>query len=269
MDLEHATPTAAPQVEADTEKPLVRQLNKSQRRVLGVLVEKALTTPDAYPLTLKALTTGCNQKSNRDPVTNYSEDAVEETIDELRQLGLAAVVHTESGRTERYRHFMRQRYPFSETQLAVMTELLLRGRQQLGELRSRASRMVPIDGLDLLRSDLRELAEQGFVQANGPLERRGIEVDHGMYEPNENQNFDAVSPSQTTVPSAPPTVNSAPPSSAARIPVADDGQIAALRHESQELREQLQETREQVDALKEQVSQLSDDFSDLRRDLGA
>jgi uncharacterized protein YceH (UPF0502 family) len=125
--------------------PTVRRLTRAQRRVLGVLIEKGLTTPEYYPLTRKAVTTGCNQKNNRSPLTNYSEDTVEETLDELRQLGLVAVVHTESGRTERYRHFMRQRYPFTETQLAVMTELLLRGAQQLGELRSRASRMVAID----------------------------------------------------------------------------------------------------------------------------
>ncbi|MEZ6146016.1 MAG: DUF480 domain-containing protein [Planctomycetaceae bacterium] len=266
MNMEYATPTAAPQVEADTDKPVVRHLSKSQRRVIGVLVEKALTTPDAYPLTLKAMTTGCNQKSNRDPVTNYSEDAVEETIDELRQLGLAAVVHTESGRTERYRHFMRQRYPFSETQLAIMTELLLRGRQQLGELRARASRMVPIDGLDQLRSDLSELAEQGFIQANGPLERRGIEVDHSMYAPNENHRFDAVSQSVLTSSAPPPSVTSTPQSATADT---NPGQLSELTNLCRELSEQLQETREQLSTLKEQVNQLSDDFSDLRRDLGA
>src|SRR5690606_38507486 len=101
------------------ERAAVRVLTRPQRRVLGVLVEKGLTTPDSYPLTLKAVTTGCNQKSNRDPVTNYSEDAVEETLDELRQLGLVAVVHTESGRTERYRHYVRKKYPFTEQQLAI------------------------------------------------------------------------------------------------------------------------------------------------------
>ncbi len=269
MNIEHATPTAAPQVEAPDDKPLVRQLSKSQRRVLGVLVEKGLTTPDAYPLTLKALTTGCNQKSNRDPVTNYSEDAVEETMDELRQLGLAAVVHTESGRTERYRHFMRQRYPFTETQLAVMTELLLRGRQQLGELRARASRMVPIDALDLLRSDLLELAEQGFVRANGPLERRGIEVDHAMYQPQENQKFAAVDLSAASASTEPSRVSSPPSSSSAQASVAGDSQLSAWEDECLQLREELRETRLEVEALKEEVRQLSADFSELRQALGA
>ncbi len=266
MDREHATPTAAPQVEAPDDKPLVRQLSKPQRRVLGVLVEKGLTTPDAYPLTLKALTTGCNQKSNRDPVTNYSEDSVEETIDELRQLGLAAVVHTESGRTERYRHFMRQRYPFSETQLAVITELLLRGRQQLGELRSRTSRMVPIDSLEQLRFDLSALAEQGYVQTNGPLERRGIEVDHGFYLPSEGRPLDAA-----VVPHDEPVATSRAIETSARKPSAavDEGALIALKQECQQLRDDLRQVREEFATLKEQVTQLSDDFSDLRRDLGA
>ncbi len=156
--------------------------SKRQRRVLGSLIEKAFTTPEYYPLTLKALTTACNQKSNRDPVVNYSEDDVQEIADELRELGVMAVVHTETGRTERYRHYLRKHYNVTEPGLAILGELFLRGRQQLGELRSRASRMVPIDSLEALRSELSTLMESGYVQASGSLERRGIEVDHGFYQ---------------------------------------------------------------------------------------
>src|SRR5688572_14511906 len=125
--------------------PPIKELSRPQRRVLGTLVEKGLTTPEYYPLTLKALTTGCNQKNNRDPVSSYSEDEVAEVLDQLREMGLAAVVHTESGRTERFRHYLRKRFALSEPQVAILTELLLRGPQQLGELRTRASRMVSID----------------------------------------------------------------------------------------------------------------------------
>ncbi|HEX6987701.1 MAG TPA: DUF480 domain-containing protein, partial [Planctomycetaceae bacterium] len=142
---------------ADTDSadyPPVRELTRPQRRVLGTLLEKGFTTPDQYPLTVKACTTGCNQKNNRDPISNYSEDQVLEILDELQQLGLVGVVHTESGRTERYRHYMRKRFNFTEPQLAILTELLLRGRQSLGELRTRASRMVPIDSLEDLRREL-------------------------------------------------------------------------------------------------------------------
>src|SRR5579862_10011778 len=114
--------------EPELDAPPITELSKSQRRVLGTLLEKAFTTPEAYPLTIKALTTGCNQKSNRHPMTEYSEDDVLEVLDELRQSGLVAVVHTETGRTERFRHYVRKRFTWSEPQLAVMTELLLRGR---------------------------------------------------------------------------------------------------------------------------------------------
>ena len=117
-------------------------LTRTQRRVLGVLVEKGLTTPEYYPLTLKALTTGCNQKSNRDPVMTLTE------------LGFVGEVHTDGGRAPRYRHYLRHKLTLTEPQIAILTELLLRGRQQLGELRSRASRMVRIENQTELRSEL-------------------------------------------------------------------------------------------------------------------
>ncbi len=171
----------------ESEQPPVKVLSKAQRRVLGVLVEKGITTPEYYPMTLKALTAGCNQKSNRMPLTEYSEEDVLQTIDELRGLGLAAVVHTESGRTERYRHYVRKQFRWNESQLAILIELWLRGRQSVGDLRSRASRMHAIDSLDDLREELRSLLEQGFVQATGSLTSRGVEVDHNFYKPSENQ----------------------------------------------------------------------------------
>ena len=78
--------------------PPIKEFTKTQRRVLGTLIEKALTVPESYPLTLKSATAGCNQKSNRHPVTNYTEDAVQAALDELRALGVAAVVHLARGR---------------------------------------------------------------------------------------------------------------------------------------------------------------------------
>ncbi len=167
--------------------PPITELSKGQRRVLGTLLEKAYTTPEGYPLTLKSLTAGCNQKSNRHPMTDYSEDDVLEFIDQLREMGLVAVVHTESGRTERYRHYMRKRFTLTEPQLAILTELLLRGRQSVGDLRARASRMVAIESLDDLRKALRGLASQNYLQASGSLDRRGVEVDHNFYQAGENK----------------------------------------------------------------------------------
>lgn len=242
--------------------PLVRELTKPQRRVLGVLVEKGFTTPEYYPLTLKAATTGCNQKSNRAPITNYSEDAVYETLEELRRLGLAVEVLTESGRTERYRHLVRKRYPFSEPQLAIVTELWLRGRQQLGELRSRASRMAPIESLDELREALAGLIEQGFVRTSGPLERRGVEVDHAFYPPSENVSL----PSSAASADALPTATDAPTPTAPVAAMSSSGgenssELAALREENQELRADLE-------TLKERVEDLTENLDEIRRSLG-
>lgn len=171
----------------DTEGPKneIKELTSLQRRVIGVLMEKASTTPDQYPLTLKALTSGCNQKSNRAPVTHHSEDTILATVDELRDMLLVAEVFTDGGRAARYRHYMRYRYDFSETQFAIIAELLLRGAQQPGELRTRASRMIRIESQQSLRSDLSSLHEKGFVRISGPLEQRGVTVDHTFYPSSE------------------------------------------------------------------------------------
>lgn len=172
---------------APSEHPPLHELTRAQRRVLGVLIEKGFTTPEVYPLTLKATTAGCNQKSNRDPVVTYDEDKVERVLDELRELGLVAIVHTESGRSARFRHYMRHRFTFTEAQLAILTELLLRGRQSVGELRTRASRMAPIESLDELKRELTGLIELQLVESDGSLDRRGAEVDHHLYPAGENR----------------------------------------------------------------------------------
>ena len=101
-------------------KNQIKEIPKIQRRVLGVLMEKAFTTPEQYPLTLKAVTTGCNQKSNRDPVVAYTEDQVQDALDGMRQDLLVAEVFTDGGRAPRYRHYMRHKFDFTEAQLAIM-----------------------------------------------------------------------------------------------------------------------------------------------------
>jgi uncharacterized protein len=262
--------------EFETPGPPLKELSKGQRRVLGVLLEKAFTTPEQYPLTPKSLTAGCNQKNNRAPLANYTEDDALQYVDELREMGLVAVVHTESGRTERFRHYMRKRYQFSEAQLAIITELLLRGRQSVGDLRARASRMTPIDSLEELREALRGLQAQDLVQADGPLDRRGVEVDHNLYPPREGNTLtyretvdddagDGELPPPRTTTAAKPAVISGPhtissPSvseSAAKM----DGAIAELRAENAEL-------REAVESLQQEISRLSEIVERLQRDLG-
>jgi uncharacterized protein YceH (UPF0502 family) len=228
-----------------------RQLSRTQRRILGVLVEKAMTTPDQYPLTIKALTAGCNQKSNREPVTNYNEEQLERQLDDLRQLGLAAVVHTESGRTERFRHYVRKAYPFTEPQIAIMAELWLRGRQQLGELRTRASRMFPIESQEQLREELTSLLNQGYIQTSAALERRGAEVDHNFYLPDEGKRLEASKDGgddrlAAEVRDRPSLPAPTPPSSSA-----------------------VAELEERVATIEASLAELKDNFDRLRRELGA
>lgn len=187
----------------------IRTLSRIQRRVLGTLIEKGLTTPEQYPLTLKSATTGCNQKSNRDPVTEYSEDDVATALDELREMGLVAEVYTDGGRAPRYRHYTRHKFDFDESQLAIMAELWLRGRQQPGELRTRASRMHRIDSQEQLRSALQGLHDMKFVQSTGPLDRRGVEVDHTLYRPGERQGMTQTAAEPATRPAAERSVTAA------------------------------------------------------------
>lgn len=243
----------------DENAPTIRQLTKGQRRALGVLIEKAFTTPDQYPLTLKSATSGANQKSNRAPVANYTEGAVWELLDELRELGLIAVVHPESGRTERFRHYMRRRFQFSEPQLAIMTELMLRGRQQLGELRARASRMVPIENLDELRRELTSLQEQGYTQASGSLERRGIEVDHNMYADGEDGKLES-SPTALEEPRREVIQNSQPSPNVTQ-PAGQTDEINSLKSEMTTL-------HSEVESLRQTIEEIKDSLDDLRHSLG-
>lgn len=159
-------------------------LDMFERRALGVLVEKAKTTPDAYPLSLNSLVTGCNQKSNRDPVMGLTEEDVEATILSLQKKGLATRI-TGSGRVERWRHNLYDVWQVDKVELAVLTELLLRGPQTEGELRSRASRMEEIADLDALREILAKLKERKLIVYLTPEGRRGTTVTHGFHDPKE------------------------------------------------------------------------------------
>jgi len=247
----------------EQKRPEVRELSTRQRRVLGVLLEKGLTTPEYYPMTMKAVVAACNQKSNRSPVTNYDEDTVEETLDQLRELGLSAVILPDSGRTERYRHYVRKRYSFSEPQIAILTELLLRGRQTLGELRSRAGRMVAIEDLSALRSELSGLMEQGYVQSSGALERRGVEVDHCFYGPGETRTMSVVGQSAAAAsgsgpePAVPPeSTRAAEPSPVSNV---SELTLSHLADENRELRATMEELRQQLRKLQARVDELCRD----------
>ncbi len=134
------------------------QLSAAEARVLGSLVEKDLTTPDYYPLTLNALTNACNQKSNRDPVVAFEEADVVRALDGLRHKGLAMQAHGEGSRVPKYRHSLGEKLHLERDEQAVLAELLLRGPQTLGELRTRAERMAPLPTLEEVERILGELA---------------------------------------------------------------------------------------------------------------
>ena len=160
-------------------------LSPRERRVLGVLVEKAKTTPEYYPLTVAAIVTGCNQKSNRDPVTNYDADDAEEILQGLRKKGAAVMVEA-GGRVVRWKHTLYDWLKVTKLELAVLAELLLRGQQTEGDLRARASRMEPLNDLPALQTVLDGLEPRGLIVYLSPKgQKRGVIVTHGLYPPEE------------------------------------------------------------------------------------
>jgi uncharacterized protein YceH (UPF0502 family) len=218
-------------------------LPEYERRVLGVLVEKQKTakTADAYPLTLNSLTTGCNQKSNRDPVLDLSEDEVEETLSSLQKKGY--VNRLTGGRVDKFRHLLYDTWTSNGPQLAVLAELLLRGPQTKGELRGRASRMAAIDTLDDLEDVLQPLAERKLVVYLGPPDRRGALVTHGFHTPDELAGL-ANRPHAPTEADAPPrAVRSEPASDLERRLAAAEAEIAGLERAVDELRQQIADLR--------------------------
>src|SRR5258708_5088131 len=155
-------------------------LTPRERRILGVMVEKAKTTPEYYPLTIAAIVTGCNQKSNRDPITNYDADDVEEILNGLRKKGAAVMVEA-GGRVVRYKHTLYDWLKVNKVELAVVAELLLRGSQTEGDLRVRASRMEPLADLPALQAILDSLAAKNLiVYLSPPGVKRGVVVTHNL-----------------------------------------------------------------------------------------
>jgi uncharacterized protein len=134
-------------------------LNPFEERVLGALIEKELTTPEYYPLSLNALTNACNQKSNRDPVMALEETDVVRALDSLRFKGLA-LQSADGGRVPKYAHSAAAKLHLDPPELALLCELLLRGPQTLGELRTRCERMHPFADLGEVEAVLTELAER-------------------------------------------------------------------------------------------------------------
>jgi uncharacterized protein YceH (UPF0502 family) len=234
-------------------------LSPRERRVLGVLVEKAKTTPEYYPLTVAAIVSGCNQKSNRDPVTNYDADDVEDVLNDLRQKG-ATVLIEGSGRAVRWKHTLYDWLKVTKVELAVIAELLLRGPQTEGDLRARASRMEPFADLPALQTVLEALTAKGLViYLSPPGQKRGVMVTHGLYPPAELEKV-----RQATAHAVATSDDDERPTrlSSARAELAAGAHAPSWAAEAATLRAELEKLRSTVETLAAEVR-------DLKSALGA
>ena len=273
------------------EPPRWQPLGAIDRRVVGVLVEKAKTTPEGYPLSLNSVCTASNQKSNRSPVMNLQPEDVEESLERLREMGAVGLIEG-YGRVSKYRHYLYKWLGVEKVELAVMAELLLRGAQTVGELRGRAARMESIAGLAELKPALASLRSKGLVISLTP-EGRGHVVSHALYQPGELEKIKAQygqaaarSPTrevdhspmrevaepaatarqplpQPAAPTSPPAVAMPPPSAA------EPEVLQALRRDLDELRAQMAQMRSDQEDLSTQLSQACDDLQRLKDSLGA
>jgi uncharacterized protein YceH (UPF0502 family) len=208
-----------------------KPLDAEQRRVLGVLIEKAKTTPAGYPMSANAIVTGCNQKSNRDPLTAYDDRVVEDALEQLRQAGVVTEVDW-MGRVPKYKHLAYEWFGVSRAELAVLTELLLRGPQTLGDLRARAARMQPIADLAELKPLVEGLVARGLMVELTPP-GRGQMVTHGVYLAPELEALRRMHAEGAT--------RSVPPEPGAeRAASGLEAEVEALRTEVRELRARLE-----------------------------
>ena len=257
--------------------PRWQPIGAIDRRVAGVLAEKAKTTPRGYPMSLNAIRTACNQKSNRSPAMNLEPEDVEESLDRLRDLGGVGMIEG-YGRVTKYRHYLYEWLGVEKVELAVMAELLLRGAQTEGELRARAARMEPISDLAALRPVLGSLKSKGLVIPLTP-EGRGHVVTHALYQPGELEGLKAqygqVAPAASYAPGGPveravPAGESFPqaPAPQPAAPAAEPTAVEALRREIEELRSQLGQLRSDLEEVSDQQERTEKGLGELRDVLG-
>lgn len=221
------------------------QLNPVQRRVLGVLIEKSMTTPGSYPLTVSALVAGCNQLTCRNPVMHLTEADVSRALYDLQQMLLVRQADPEpTARANRFLHQAEQRFGWDKRERAVMAELLLRGPQTVGELKQNASRMTPLEDLQVAANLLHQFTQHDppfAVELPRQPGKSTARYDHRFYMDGEPREA-------TTAPVAAPA--------AAAAPAPEPGRPA----EGLEAR---------VSRLEEQVAAITAQLDDLRRQLGA
>jgi uncharacterized protein YceH (UPF0502 family) len=239
-------------------------LDRTERRVLGVLVEKAKTTPDNYPLSLNSLTNGCNQKSNRFPQMQLEESDVQDAIERLRMMGAVAIIQGD-GRVEKYRHLAYDWLGVDKKELAVMAELLMRGAQSIGELRARAARMEPIPSISDLRPIVESLRQKKLIILLTPP-GRGCVLTHALYQDQELAKIRAEHGNHVVGDEPFTDDNDLPPSRPAVASPTPQPTFSQSQTSTADLQRQLTEFREEFT---EEISKLRSELDDLKQQLGA
>lgn len=209
-------------------------LDATEVRVLGSLIEKDITTPDYYPLSLNALVNACNQKNNRDPVMSLDEEAVRQALQSLQEKRLAGLASSADSRVTKYEHRLQEAFNFDRREIAILCVLLLRGPQTPGELRGRTERMHRFEALDEVQGTLQRLMQREPPLAKvlprqpGTKESRYMHLLCGDTEPWEAPRIESGSTDSDRL---------------TRL----EEELAALRSETAELREQLAAFRKQLE----------------------
>ena len=229
-------------------------------RVLGCLIEKQRTTPDAYPLSLNALRLACNQATNRDPVTDLGEPEIRHALDRLGHARWTRLTSGRGGHTAKFRHLLDEALGLGAAELALLAVLMLRGPQTPGELKSRVERLHPFADLVELRSTLDRLIERGHVR---PLERRPGQKEERYLQLLGGEEAGGAAPPTPAAPARarpaapvavdpPARVEAALPGSVAPAP-SGDGRVEALERQVAVLGADLTELRAQVEALRREL----------------
>ena len=212
-------------------------LSDIETRVLGSLVEKQVTTPEYYPLTLNALTAACNQKNNRNPVTSYSEEQIAQALESLREKNLAYVFYGSSSRVPKYKHVMPEVLHLNAAELGLMCVLMLRGAQTPGELRGNAARLHAFSGLEEVEQTLNDLMTRDADPMVAKLPRQlGQKEVRFMHLLNGEL----------------PTEVAAEPAMPRRQTSASSDRMSNLEQEVASLKSQVQDLQQQFDSFKKQ-----------------
>jgi len=235
-------PDLPPSSSGETKEDLI-QLSFEETRVLGSLIEKELTTPEYYPMSLNGLVNACNQKNNRLPRTNLSEEDVNEAIESLRLKRLVHRVTLVGSRVPKYQHNAEKEIDLIKAERALISELLNRGPQTTGELNNRADRMFEFDGIQDVEDSLADMMERE-PSLVGIMEARPGQK--------ESRWFHKLAP--------PPKIEDMEDGSSVYVPAPDQrlDQLDSVLSEFKDL-------KEEVEALRYQVRELTDDFREFRK----